>query len=262
MTQQPIALFDSGVGGLSVLKALEHLLPHQSFIYFSDSAHFPYGKKSLPELLRYTSQITAFLISLGAKMIVVPCHTASTLVVPTLRENFPIPMIGMIEPTIKALKKMTLNRRIAIMGTEGTIGSGIYQRAIEKELPGSTLFPLTCPQLEQKIERGQSDVQDLIRHCVKPILGQEIDTLILACTHYPHIRNEIEEELDPQTRALDPSLSIAEEVKMRAKCEELEPVKHLFYTSGDVESFKSFLKMHPVKGAFEMQKVDLGVPRP
>ncbi len=259
MTHRPIALFDSGVGGLSVLKALEHLLPNQSFIYFSDSAHFPYGKKSIAQLLRYTSQITAFLLSHNVQMIVIPCHTASTRVLPTLAGSFPIPMIGMVEPTINALKTMTQNRRMAIMGTEGTIGSGIYQQAIEKELPGSVLFPLTCPELEQKIERGESDVQELIRECVKPILGKQVDTVILACTHYPHIRKKIEEELDPETRVLDPSLSIAEEVKKRMSVEETESPKHLFYTSGDLEIFKQFLETHPVKGVFELQKVDLSV---
>src|SRR5262249_1532106 len=150
----------------------------------------------------------SFLISHEVEMVVVPCHTASALALPALKEVFPIPMVGMIEPTIKALKEAT-NGRIALMGTEGTIHSGIYQKAIELELPESTVFPLTCPQLEQKIELGETDTQGLIRQCLKPILGQGIDTLLLACTHYPHLRKEIEEELDPETIVLDPALSMA-----------------------------------------------------
>lgn len=249
-----IALFDSGIGGLTVLKALEKLLPHTQFIYFSDSAHFPYGKKSAAELIRYTSQITSFLLSHGVEMLVVPCHTASALALPALKEIFPIPMIGMIEPTLKALKGAARNRRIALMGTEGTIHSGMYQEAIHRELPGSTLFPLTCPQLEQKIEHGELDTQNLIRECLQPILGKQVDTLVLACTHYPHLRKEIEEELDPETVVLDPALSVAEEVAKRVKEESGAAPKHLFYTSGNIESFKRFLESHPPRGEFAVEQ--------
>lgn len=249
-----IGLFDSGVGGLSVLKALEQLLPHTTFIYFSDSAHFPYGKKSAAELIRYTSQITSFLLSHEVEMIVVPCHTASALALPALKETFPIPIVGMIEPTIRALKEAG-SKKIAMMGTEGTIHSRIYQEAIQKQLPGSTVFPLTCPQLEQKIELGETDTQDLIKQCLKPILGQGVDTLLLACTHYPHLRKEIEEELDPETVVLDPALSVAAEVKMMVKEGSGTP-KHLFYTSGNLEIFKRFLETHPPRGKYVVEKVD------
>jgi len=249
-----IGLFDSGVGGLTVLKALEKLLPHTSFVYFSDSAHFPYGKKSAAELIRYTSQITSFLMSHGIELLVIPCHTASALALPALREAFQIPMVGMIEPTVRALKEAKF-KKIALMGTEGTIHSGIYQKAIERELPGTEIFPLTCPQLEQKIELGDTDTQGLIKQCLKPILGQGIDTLLLACTHYPHLRKEIEEELDPETVVLDPALSVAKEVKKMVK-EEIATPKHLFYTSGNVEIFKRFLESHPPRGKYVVEKVD------
>lgn len=250
-----IALFDSGVGGLTVLYALEQLLPNESFIYFSDSAHFPYGKKSAAELIHYTSQITGFLLSHNIEMLVIPCHTASALALPTLRETFPIPMIGMIEPTIAALKKMEKNQRIALMATEGTINSGIYQKAIQKELPEAELFPLTYPQLEQKIEQGQQDTQELIREYVRPILGKKIDVLVLACTHYPHVRKQIEEELDSETVVLDPSLSIAQEVTQMVKSSNNLSPKHLFYTSGDLEIFKQFLETHPPRASFEIKTI-------
>lgn len=248
-----IGLFDSGVGGLTVLKALEKLLPNTSFIYFSDSAHFPYGKKNAAELIRYTSQITSFLMSHGIELLVIPCHTASALALPALKETFPIPIVGMIEPTVKALKEAK-SKRIGLMGTEGTIHSGIYQKAIELELR-STVFPLTCPQLEQKIELGDTDTQGLIRECLKPILGQGIDTLLLACTHYPHLRKKIEEELDPETVVLDPALSVAEEVKKMVNEDSGTP-KHLFYTSGNVEIFKQFLETHPPRDKYVVEKVD------
>lgn len=251
-----IGLFDSGVGGLTVLYALEQLLPNESFIYFSDSAHFPYGKKSTAELIRYTSQITAFLLSHNIEMLVIPCHTASALALPTLRANFPIPMIGMIEPTVKALKGMAKNQRIALMATEGTINSGIYQAAIKKELPGAELFTLTYPQLEQKIEQGEQDTQELIKECLRPILGKKIDVLVLACTHYPHVRKQIEEELDSETVVLDPSFSIAQEVSQMIKPGNSPTPKHLFYTSGDLELFQKFLNHHPPRAPFEVQKIE------
>ena len=258
-----IGLFDSGVGGLSVLRALEQLLPNESFVYFSDSARFPYGKKTAAELTLYTTQITSFLIGCNIEMLVVPCHTASTLALPTLRTTFSIPIVGMIEPTLAALKKTTVNKRIAIMGTEGTIQSEVYQKAIQKELPGSLLFPLTCPQLERKIELGETDTQELIRNCVRPILGKDVDTLLLACTHYPHVKKEIEEELDAGTIVLDPSLSVAQEVKRQLKKQSpsIEGPQHTFYTSGDLETFQRFLDRFLPKSHFEVHSIRLAIPK-
>ena len=246
-----IGLFDSGVGGITVLKVLEQLLPNESFVYFSDSAHFPYGKKTPAELISYTTQITSFLLTHNIKLLVIPCHTASALALPTLQNLFSIPMIGMVEPTVKALKRE--NKRIAILATEATIQSGIYQNAIQREIKDAVLFPLTSPELIQRVEMGEPIPQELVRSCLKPILGKQVDTLLLASTHFPHLKKEIAEELDPQTIVLDPALSVAEEVIRQLERSANQTPEHLFYTSGNLELFQKFLKSNPPRAKFEVR---------
>jgi len=256
---RPIGLLDSGVGGISVLQALQKLLPHENFIYFADSVHFPYGEKSPLEVTRYTSQITAFLLSQNIQMLVVACHTASAMSLNSLQANFPIPVIGMIQPTLATLKKVTKNRRIGILGTKGTIQSDVYQKAIRETFEDAVIFPIVCLELEKKIENNEVISQELIKECLKPILGQEIDSLLLVCTHYPHIQLEIEQELDPQTTVINPSLSVAEEVKKQLKetpSSSHEP-HHILYTSGNLKDLKKFLNKHPLKASFEVKEITL-----
>jgi glutamate racemase len=203
----PIGIFDSGVGGFSVLQAIEAILPNEDILYFADNAHFPYGEKTPAEILRYATQVTAFLFTQNVKLLIIACHTASIYASQNLKKAFPLPILGMIDPTINTLKYTTKNGRVALLGTKATINSGIYQEKIQKAIPNATLFPLICPELEQKIELGDNNTQRLICSCSAPILGQNVDTLLLACTHYPLIKGAIEEELDPCTVVLNPSLN-------------------------------------------------------
>ncbi len=255
----PIGLFDSGVGGISVLQAIEYLLPHQDCLYFGDSVHFPYYEKSPAELIRYASQITAFLLSQQIQLLIIACHTASIHVLPTLQANFPIPIIGMVEPTLLALKKTTKNQRIAILATESTIRSKLYQHAILKQMSDAYLIPLACSKLEQAIEQGEKPSQDLIKECLSPLHNQNIDTVLLACTHYPHILHEIEEELDQETAVLNPALEVAKQAKEKL-VEESSPSHaphHIIYTSGSVETFEKFLQAHPLAASSDVKQVEL-----
>ncbi len=252
-----IGLLDSGVGGFSVLQAIEQVLPNQEVLYFGDSAHFPYGEKTPAEITRFTTQITAFLLSKNIQLLVIACHTASALALETLQANFPIPIIGMIVPTMNVLQQTTKDKRIAILGTKATVQSEIYQKAILNNFPEATLFPLSSLELEAKIQEAGPIPQELIRKCVEPILGQDVDTLILACTHYPHIKLEIEEELDSETVVLNPSLAVAKQIK--AQLEQTPPAafQHTIYTSGELEAFKRFLTDHPLKANFTLEQMAL-----
>lgn len=255
----PIGLFDSGVGGLTILEALETLFPHEDILYFADTDHFPYGEKNPAEILRYASQITAFLFNMNAKLQIIGCHTASACAEKNLKNAFPFPILGMIQPTIDVLMQTTKNQRIAILSTETTIQTGVYQKEIKKALPEAVIFPLSCPKLAEKIEYGESDSQNLIQACVAPILDQDIDLLLLACTHYSYLQRAIEEELDPNTIVLNPALAVAKSARTMLK-EPSDPYHvphHTFYVSGDTESFQQFLEKHPPKGTFSLQEAIL-----
>jgi glutamate racemase len=236
---------------LSILQAVEEELPNEDILYFADTAHFPYGEKTEAEILRYASQIAAFLFTQNVKLLIIACHTASTSCLSNLQKAFPLPILGTVEPTVRALAQTSKNKRIGVLATDVTLRTGVYQNAI----PGSITFPLSCPELKKKIEDGDPDTQKTIQSCIAPLLGQDIDTLLLACTHYPHLKGAIEEELDPCTVVLNPALAIAAAAKDLIK----EPrgkkhkPQHTFFVSGDDTSFKTFLENHPPKAPYEIR---------
>ena len=239
-----IGLIDSGVGGLSVLAAIEAVLPHEDCIYYADTAHFPYGNKPPVEILRHVIEATAFLLSKGIKVLVIACHTATIAALETLQKNFPIPIIGMVEPTIRA----TREGKTALLATQTTIDSGVYQRAFPE------LICMTCPELTEKIQKGESDFQPLIQKCIHPILGKRIDMLIVGCSHFTFAFHEIEEELDQGTRLLNPALAVAQETvhHIRDPKPKSHAPKHMFYVSGNVEHFKAFVEKHPPTAPYEV----------
>lgn len=251
-----IGIFDSGIGGLTLLQAIETLLPHEDILYFADTAHFPYGEKDALEILRLASQVTGFLFTQNVKLLLIACHTISTCL-QNLKKAFPFPILGMIEPSIELLTK-TKGNRIALFATNATIHSQVYQKAIQKKLPKATLFPISCPDLIEKIEYLVPNTQPLIKSCVSPILDQNIDTLLLASTHLPHFKRAIEEELDPKTTVLNPALAVAQSVKellyMLHKTNESEySPHHTFYISGDTLFFQNFLETHPPKAKYSIR---------
>ncbi|MDN3505612.1 MAG: glutamate racemase [Simkaniaceae bacterium] len=247
----PIGILDSGVGGLSILQAIEAELPNEDILYFADTAHFPYGEKTEAEVIRYSTQIAAFLFTQNVKLLIIGCHTASAAALKNLTNAFPLPVLGMIAPTINLLAQTTKNKRIGILATELTLRSGIYQNAI----PGAITYPLSCPELKEKIESNDPNTQPTIQACIAPLLGQEVDTLLLACTHYPHLKGAIEEELDPCTVVLNPALSVAATAKDTLK--DLQNKKHkphhTFFVSGELSPFQTFLEKHPPKAPYEIR---------
>jgi len=217
---QPIGVFDSGIGGLTVIRALRERLPAEDILYFGDAARVPYGGKSAETVLRFTRECLGFLVRRDVKLLVVACNTASALALPVLAGSLPMPAIGVIEPGVKAAMSRTRNRRIGVIGTEGTVRSGAYRRALEQDVdprPGEStpagrapgplrVFEQACPLFVPLAEEGwtEGEVPRLAaQRYLAPLLAHEIDTLILGCTHYPLLRGVIAEVAGPSVALVD-----------------------------------------------------------
>ncbi|MDR1104505.1 MAG: glutamate racemase, partial [Endomicrobium sp.] len=186
----PIGIFDSGFGGLTVMSAINKVLPSENLIYFGDTAHVPYGTKSQNAILKFSKEITSFLIKNRVKLIVVACNTASALALPVLEKTLKVHIIGVIAPGAKAAIDASENFRIGIIGTEGTIGSKSYPKAINK-LAKAKIYQQACPLLVPLVEEGWVDgeiTDKTVKKYIKPLLAKKIDTLVLGCTHYPLLR--------------------------------------------------------------------------
>ena len=190
----PIGVFDSGIGGLTVAAALKKHLPSETIFYIGDTARVPYGGKSRKTVERYGIEIGGLLLAEQAKMIVVACNTASALAVPRMKELFKVPVQGVIVPGAAAALRATRNQRIGVIGTRATIASGAYEHAIHSLDPESKVFSEPCPLLVPLIEEGLFDdpiTDQIIDRYLAPLLAEDIDTLVLGCTHYPLAREAI-----------------------------------------------------------------------
>ncbi|MBP6510943.1 MAG: glutamate racemase [Candidatus Kapabacteria bacterium] len=187
---RPIGVFDSGIGGLSVLKHLARLLPQETFVYLGDTARVPYGNKSAETVRLYSSQCAAFLLTHNVKMIVVACNTASALALDTLRASLTIPVVGVIEPAAREAVSRTRNGHIGVIGTRATVASDSYARCIERYAEGKTLHVHSrpCPLFVPLVEEGWLDspaTRLIAEEYLRPLVANGIDTLVLGCTHYP-----------------------------------------------------------------------------
>lgn len=212
----PIGVFDSGVGGLTVLHAVSDLLPAESILYLGDTARVPYGTKSAAVVEAYAIRCAGFLVKQGAKAIVIACNTASAVAVESIRKEFNIPVIGVIEPGAEVASKATQNGRIGIMGTQGTIQSGAYQTAIERHRPGTTVIGQPCPLLVPLAEEDLVDhpaTRLLAEDYLKPLLAENVDTLVLGCTHYPLFKSLLQELAGDEIQIIDSAIAVAGALK-------------------------------------------------
>jgi glutamate racemase len=196
VAHRPIGVFDSGIGGLTVVRALRAALPGEEILYFGDSARVPYGTKSPETVLRFARECVAFLGRRGVKLLVVACNTASAVALPHLESELAIPMIGVIHPGVRAAIHRSRGGRIGVIGTEGTVASGAYRRALEESGHAVEIHERACPLFVPLVEEGwtEGDVPlRVARTYLAPLLEQGIDTLILGCTHYPLLRGVIRE---------------------------------------------------------------------
>ncbi len=213
MLHRAIGIFDSGVGGLTVFKEIMHLLPGEDLLYLGDTARVPYGTKSAATVEQYALEAATFLADQGVKLLVVACNTASAVALPALRERFQLPVIGVIEPGARRAAR-SLNHRIGVIGTEGTINSGRYREAIHALLPDAQVVAVPCPLFVPLAEEGwaEHEVARLTaQEYLQPLIAAQIDTLVLGCTHYPLLRNTLQQVLGPQVQLVDS----AEETALR-----------------------------------------------
>jgi glutamate racemase len=203
---QPIGVFDSGIGGLTVVRALRKVLPAEDIFYLGDTARLPYGTKNKSTIERYSLEIAGLLLSEGAKIIVVACNTASALALPRLQEVLRIPVIGVITPGARAATKTTKSGRIGVIGTRATMTSGAYEQAIRALSPSATVISQPCPLLVPIIEEGMfrdSVTEEVLHLYLDPLLVEGVDTLVLGCTHYPLLAPLIAEVAGPGVTLVD-----------------------------------------------------------
>ena len=212
----PIGIFDSGVGGLSVLRALRRELPHEDLLYLADQAHVPYGPRPLLEVRRYAEGITRFLLAQGAKVIVVACNTASAAALHYLRQRFPeTPFVGM-EPAVKPAAERTQSGVVGVLATPATFQGQLYASVVERFAQGTALLEHTCPGLVQQIEKGDlhgPQTRAILEEALQPMLAQGMDTVVLGCTHYPFVIPLIQEIVGPEVRVIDPAPAVARQTR-------------------------------------------------
>jgi glutamate racemase len=246
---RPIGIFDSGVGGLSVLRAMRALLPAENVIFFGDQGHVPYGPRPLEQVRAFSEGITRFLLDEGAKLIVVACNTASAAALTYLRQNFPdVKFVGM-EPAVKPAAETTRTGVVGVLATPATFQGALYASVVERFANGVQLMQDTCPGLVQEIEKGNLDgdaTRAILESALRPMLDRGIDTVVLGCTHYPFVIPLIERIVGESVRVIDPAPSVARQVE---RLLEAGGTRNLstsrgrvqVYTSGDAGEVQSLL---------------------
>lgn len=242
----PIGIFDSGIGGLTVMREITDLLPCENTIYLGDTARVPYGSKSKETVERYSFEVAAFLLKSNIKMLVAACNTASAYAVADLKKRLDIPVIGVIEPGSRAAVAATINNRIGVIGTEGTIRSSAYSSAIKLINPDVETFVKACPLFVPLVEEGWAD-DEVTRLVAQRYLAElrecGIDTLVLGCTHYPLLKSTISSVMGPSVRLIDSAASTAEEVRrvldQRSLLSDAGPEEalHRFFVTDSPERF-------------------------
>jgi glutamate racemase len=236
-----IGIFDSGVGGLTVQRAVMEALPALDTVYLGDTARVPYGTKSAEVVTQYSLRNARFLIRQEIEMLVVACNTASAVALPALRAELPIPVLGVVEPGARAAARESRSGRIGVIGTQGTVASGAYQAAILAARPGAEVLARPCPLFVPLAEEGWTDPADEVlrvvaRRYLSPLLEARIDTLVLGCTHYPLLKAAIAEAL-PGVRLVDSAEAIAAEVRERLGAVPGPAGRHRFFVTDTPERF-------------------------
>ncbi|MEW6567212.1 MAG: glutamate racemase [Chloroflexota bacterium] len=216
MNERPIGMLDSGVGGLSILRQIRRAFASEDVLFFADQAHVPYGARPLHEVRSFSEGIVRFLLDQGSKLIVVACNTASAAALRHLRSVFPqIPFVGM-EPAVKPAAEATRTRRVGVLATPATFQGELFASVVERFASGVRILPQTLPGLVERIEAGDLNgpaTRAILEGAIRPLVEQGVDTLVLACTHYPFVIPLIREVAGPQVRVIDPSPAIARQTE-------------------------------------------------
>jgi glutamate racemase len=222
--QDPIGIFDSGLGGLTVVKAVRERMPQEDVIYYGDTAHVPYGSKSQETILSFTRDALRFFLSHNVKCMVIACNTATALALPEIKAESPVPVLGVIEAGARAAVRASQSKKIGVIGTPATIASEAYTKALRKLEPSCDIYAHPCSLFVPFVEEGWLDrpaTAMVIEEYLRPLKMAQIDTLILGCTHYPLLAPKISEFLGPEVRLVDSASSCAEELEEILKEKEL-----------------------------------------
>jgi glutamate racemase len=251
VSHAPIGVFDSGVGGLTVTQEIMKNLPNERIVYFGDTARVPYGSKSKETIIKYSKQVIKFLRTQNVKAIVVACNTATAFALEELEADLDIPIIGVIKPGAALSVKTTVNKRIGVIGTEGTILSQVYNTYIHNIDSGIQIIEKACPLFVPLVEEGFIDdsvTKEIAKRYLKDLQLSRIDTLILGCTHYPLLRNMIGEIMGPEITLINPAYETAQSLERLLKREGIDNKEeridmeepYRFFVSDTADKFKQF----------------------
>lgn len=265
MDTRPIGIFDSGIGGLTVVKEVMKILPNEDIYYFGDTARVPYGNKSPETVTKFSFQNTRFLISKNVKAIVIACNTASAFSIESVKENFKLPVLGVIRPGARAAARETKNGKIGIIGTEGTIASRAYEKAIKKINPDAEIFAYSCPLFVPLVEEGWagSKVSYLVaEEYLAPLKKAGIDTLVMGCTHYPLLKKVVGDIMGADVTLINPAEETAIDlmqvlVQNKLQNEIKEGSQYRYYVSDNSDKFSRVGTNFLSKEVFNIDKIDI-----
>jgi glutamate racemase len=248
MNTKSIGIFDSGFGGLTVMKAITELLPQENIIYFGDTAHLPYGNKSPETLLKYSMQNVQFLAEQEIKLLVIACHSACTAALPALESHFSFPIVGVTHPGVEELVHHSKTGNLGLLGTKATIESGAYQKMVLQRLPKANLSAVACPLFVPLVETGYLRnpliTKNIVSEHLHLLKEKPLDAVLLACTHYPLLQEQIQEELGDLVLLIDPAAACAKKVQKTLEDLDLQnyessSAQYLFYVSDDPLQFQT-----------------------
>lgn len=265
MRERPIGLLDSGVGGLTVLKAVKDRLPNESFIYIGDTKRCPYGNRSADEITTYTLELVQFLMDQDVKMIVIACNTATAHALETVRKKVDIPVIGVIEPGSKAAAQTTTKGEIGVLATVGTVDSGFYDRSIMKHNSSVQIKSLPCPEFVEIVEQNKYESEEaerLVQRKLETFKTEKMDTLILGCTHFPLLAPFIQKEMGEVVTLIDSGVFTSYKVEQVLAEQGNETSSHTngtlkLFTTGVAEQFRTIAQNWLQTNDFSVESVSL-----
>lgn len=248
--QASIGFFDSGVGGLTVMREVAALLPNENLVYLGDTARLPYGNKSPSTVIRFCLENAEFLRKQRIKLLMISCHTACSHAFEILKQSLPIPVIGVTQPGFQALVNASRTNCVAILGTASTIASGVFQSLLQINFPTLEVHAIACPLFVPLVEDGlqsHAATRSIVEHYLSPLKNTQVDSVLLACTHYPLLAVAIQEFLGPSVRLIEPARFAAVEartqlIKLNLLNPANSPPSYRFFASDDPEKFRHLAK--------------------
>ncbi len=267
MDRRPIGVFDSGVGGLTVLREIMKIVPNENILYFGDTARVPYGPRDLEEVKKFVFKIVSFLYEKQVKLIVIACNTSTAAALSDLKVKFDIPVIGVIEPGARASVRVTKNKKVGVIATKGTVESKAYDNEIAKIDPSIRMYSQPAPLLVDYIENGilkGKKLKETIRNYLLPLLAENIDALILGCTHFPLVEGQIADCCGSRVDVISSAVETAKDVEEVLTGEKIAvgtnpKPERTFYETGGNSKFFEVGKMFLGEEIKEVVKINLGI---